>query len=171
MRIWNVAGTQIDIQNLMNCEAQAQVEHLAYYKFNQGFNVSTNSSETAATDSSANVNTGTLNGFALTGGTSNWISGSPIVTGSTCATLEISNFDISSSFKIYPNPVKSTVNIDLSSVDNSSVDVYDIDGRKILTQKLSNSSNTINIDNLSSGMYLFKVTSDQGTATSKVVKN
>ena len=86
-------------------------------------------------------------------------------------TLETFNFDISSNFKIYPNPVKSTVNIDLSSVDNSSIDVYDINGRKILTQKLSNSSNTINIDNLSSGMYLFKVTSDQGTATSKVVKN
>lgn len=86
-------------------------------------------------------------------------------------TLETSNFDISSNFKIYPNPATSTITIDLSSVDNSSVDVYDFDGRKILTQKLSNSSNTINIDNLSSGMYLFKVTSDQGTATSKVVKN
>ena len=89
----------------------------------------------------------------------------------TNVTLETSNFDISSNFKIYPNPATSTITIDLSSVDNSSVDVYDIDGRKILTQKLSNSSNTINIDNLSSGMYLFKVTSDQGTATSKVVKN
>jgi hypothetical protein len=89
----------------------------------------------------------------------------------TNVTLETSNFDISSNFKIYPNPATSTITIDLSSVDNPSVDVYDIDGRKILTQKLSNSSNTINIDNLSSGLYLFKVTSDQGTATSKVVKN
>ncbi len=86
-------------------------------------------------------------------------------------TLETSNFDISSSFKIYPNPAVNAITIDLYSIDNSSVDIYDINGRKMFTQKLSDSSNTINIDHLASGMYLIKVTSEQGTATSKVVKN
>ena len=78
---------------------------------------------------------------------------------------------ISSSFKIYPNPAVNAITIDLYSIDNSSVDIYDINGRKMFTQKLSDSSNTINIDHLASGMYLIKVTSEQGTATSKVVKN
>ena len=32
------------------------------------------------------------------------------------------------------------------------------------------SSNNVNIENLAAGVYMFKVTSNQGTATSKVIK-
>lgn len=89
----------------------------------------------------------------------------------TNAALVAANFDYSSNVKIYPNPAKNIITIDLLSIDNSGVEVFDINGRKLFEQNLSNNSNTINIDHLDSGMYLFKVNSDRGTAISKVVKN
>jgi hypothetical protein len=89
----------------------------------------------------------------------------------TFTTLGTSSFDISATFKIYPNPATNLVNIDFQDVEDAAVTVSDINGRVLFTQKLNNTSNTINIDNLSSGMYLFKVNSDKGSATSKIVKN
>lgn len=89
----------------------------------------------------------------------------------TVGTLSTNDFEISSRLKVYPNPATNNVTIDLKELDNSSLEVLDINGRLLFTQKLSNTSNSINIDNLSSGMYLFKVNSNQGSATSKVIKN
>jgi uncharacterized delta-60 repeat protein len=84
--------------------------------------------------------------------------------------LQTESFDISSKFSLYPNPAQNIVNIDLQELDNASVAVYDINGRQLFTQKLNTTTNAINIENLASGVYLFKVSSSQGTATTKVVK-
>lgn len=174
IRIWNRILTMAEIQNNMNCELSTpatQTGLVGYYKFNQGLNGADNTGITSLTDSSAMANNGTLVNFALTGATSNWLSGSVIVTGNTCSPLlSTTDFDISSNIKIYPNPATTTVTIDLLSLDHSNVEVFDSNGRKILTQQLNDNSNNINIGNLSSGMYLFKVNSDKGSAVSKVVK-
>lgn len=84
--------------------------------------------------------------------------------------LGINDFELNSKIKMYPNPATSNVIIDFQDLENANLEVSDINGRKLFTQKLSKNSNTINIDNLSSGMYLFKVNSNQGIQTSKVMK-
>lgn len=174
VRIWNRILTMAEIQSNMNCELStpaAQTGLVRYYKFNQGVNQADNTGITSLTDSSVMASNGTLLNFALTGATSNWLSGSVIVTGNMCSPfLSTTDFDISSNIKIYPNPAAATVTIDLLSLDHSNVEVFDSNGRKILTQQLNDNSNNINIGNLSSGMYLFKVNSDKGSAISKVVK-
>jgi hypothetical protein len=174
VRIWNRALPLPEIQNNMNCELvtpTTQTGLVVYYQFNQGFDAVDNTSTTSLTDASVNGNNGTLNNFTLTSATSNWLAGSAITTGNTCTVfLSTSNFDISSNFKIYPNPTTNNVTIDLISIDNSSVEVYDINGRKLFTQKLYNNSNNVNIDNLAVGVYMFKVISAQGSATSKIIK-
>uniref|UniRef100_UPI00404A14A4 leucine-rich repeat protein n=3 Tax=Flavobacterium sp. TaxID=239 RepID=UPI00404A14A4 len=85
VRIWNTAKTASQINNAKNCELQGDETGLvAYYKFNQGFNNSNNGSETSLIDATANGNNGTLNsGFALSGTTSNFVSGSVVTAGST----------------------------------------------------------------------------------------
>ncbi len=172
VRVWDRVLTVAEIQNNMNCELATPIIQpglVAYYQFNQGLDSTNNTGVTSLTDSSVTLSNGTLVNFTLTGATSNWLSGSIITTGNTC-TLSTTDFDVSSNFKIYPNPAKSTITIDLLSIDNSNIEVFDINGRKVLSQKLNANSNNINIDNLSSGVYLFKVNSDQGSAISKVVK-
>ena len=82
VRIWNRVLPQCEIQNNMNGELPSgQVGLVAYYKFNQGVASGNNVAITTLTDSSGNTNTGTLNGFALTGATSNWVSPGGVVTG------------------------------------------------------------------------------------------
>jgi BspA type Leucine rich repeat region (6 copies)/Secretion system C-terminal sorting domain/SprB repeat/Ig-like domain CHU_C associated len=89
----------------------------------------------------------------------------------TVTTLSNKGFELNSNFKISPNPATSSVSIETQKLDNASVEVTDINGRQLFTQKLNNVSNNINIGNLSSGTYFFKVTAKQGSAISKVVKN
>ncbi|MEO8515804.1 MAG: LamG-like jellyroll fold domain-containing protein [Flavobacterium sp.] len=175
VRIWNRILPIVEIQNNMNCELSTpttQIGLLTYYQFNQGVDGTNNTAVTSLTDSSVMGNNGTLINFSLTSTTSNWLSGSIITTGNTCTPfLSTVGFDNNSNFKIYPNPATNTINIDLLSIDNSNIEVYDMNGKKIFTQELNYNSNKINIDKLSSGIYLFKVNSDKGSATSKVFKS
>lgn len=85
-------------------------------------------------------------------------------------TLGASNFEIANNFKIYPNPCYSNLTIDLQNLENSKVEVSDMNGRQLFFQKLNTTSNNINVEKLASGVYVFKVTSDRGSATSKVIK-
>jgi len=86
VRIWDVARTQTEIASTMNNEFCAAPSALkAYYRFNQGTAGGTNTTVTSATDD-AGTNNGTLTGFALTGTTSNWVTGvniSPVTLAST----------------------------------------------------------------------------------------
>ena len=174
LRIWNRALPLAEIQNNMNCELSstpAQTGLIAYYKFNQGINAANNSSITTLTDSSGNNHTGNLNVFALNGSLSNWLSGSTIVTGTTCATLSNNSFSINSKLKIYPNPTQNDVTIQFDALTNPKLQVLDINGRILMNQELNNTSNTINTSNLPTGLYLFKVSSNEGSSVSKVIKN
>lgn len=89
----------------------------------------------------------------------------------TSASLSVDNF-VSNKFSISPNPVKSMLSI--SNAENIKVDailIVDVNGRIIKEVKYSNVSN-INMDlsELSSGMYIMNINSDQGIATKKIVK-
>ncbi|WP_274475831.1 LamG-like jellyroll fold domain-containing protein [Mangrovimonas aestuarii] len=76
VRIWNVARTETELQADMNSELCASPAGLvAYYKLNEGTVDSDNAGVLIANDA-AGTNNGTLNGFALTtGSTSNWTNG------------------------------------------------------------------------------------------------
>ena len=174
VRIWNKVLTATDIMNHMNCELQSTETGLvAYYKFNQGSNGADNTSVTTVADSSGNANNGALTNFARTGTTSNFLSGSPITTGNTCTTLTLSNsnFEIANNIKMYPNPTNNIVTVDVNNLTNAKLQVLDITGKILRNQVLNTSSNTVDVQQLPSGMYLFKVSSNEGTATSKIVKN
>lgn len=79
VRIWNRALLACEITNQRNCELPSgQTGLVAYYKFNQ-------STGTSLPDASSNNNTGTLNGFALSGETSNWVTLGGVTSGVSCA--------------------------------------------------------------------------------------
>ncbi|HYV90827.1 MAG TPA: LamG-like jellyroll fold domain-containing protein [Chitinophagales bacterium] len=83
VRIWNVARTQSEIQTDLLGPVCGNITGLvAYYPFNQGIAGGTNTGVTTADDVSVNNNDGTLTNFALTGATSNWVTGVPGLTDS-----------------------------------------------------------------------------------------
>lgn len=171
VRVWNKVLNATDILNTMNCELQATETGLvAYYKFNQGNDSVNNSTVNSLLDSSSNANNGTLTGFALTGTTSNWRSGSTITTGNACATLGNSDFENVTSITIYPNPSTGIFNI--VSQQNASVEIYDLLGKLVYNQSLVSGTNSIDISNFNSGVYLLKATDANGnTETHKLIKN
>lgn len=74
VRVWNVARTQTEIQNNMNVELSSGTGLIAAYHFNQGVAGGNNAGVTTLIDATGSYN-GTLNNFALSGSTSNWVSG------------------------------------------------------------------------------------------------
>lgn len=82
VRIWNVARTASQIISSMNDEfCSIPTGLVAYYKLNNGTASGTNTGITTAIDEVAG-NNGTLTNFALSGATSNWVSGASLSAGS-----------------------------------------------------------------------------------------
>ncbi|WP_417608189.1 LamG-like jellyroll fold domain-containing protein [Owenweeksia hongkongensis] len=76
VRVWDVARslTQINLDTATEfCTPQAGL--VAYHRFNSGTAGGTNTTITTSIDDSGLNNDGTLQGFALTGNTSNWVTG------------------------------------------------------------------------------------------------
>jgi hypothetical protein len=82
-RIWNRSLCAAEIQHNMSGEIASNANGLvAYYKFNQGYGSANNTTITTLADSTSNAFNGTLNNFALTGATSNFVQPGAVTTGS-----------------------------------------------------------------------------------------
>ena len=170
VRIWNKALTASDITNTMNCELQnTETGLVAYYKFNQGTDAADNTAITTLTDASGNANNGTLVNFTKTGTTSNFLAGSPIVTGTNCAVLSNESFEVANNIKIYPNPSNGIFAIETQ--EDSTVEVFDMIGKKVYSNKVYVGSSTIDLSNYTNGIYLLTVTNQKGNLnTFKLIK-
>lgn len=75
--------------------------------------------------------------------------------------------------KVYPNPAKGVVNIDLAAdtFGESTFVMYDVQGRQVISKKSSNAIEVLNIENLSEGIYMLTIENDLGKTTRKVVVN
>jgi concanavalin A-like lectin/glucanase superfamily protein/type IX secretion system substrate protein len=89
VRIWSSVRTQCQINNSMNCELATtdRAGLFAYYKFNEGVAGGSNSTITTLDDSSGNAYNGTLNAFALTGTSGNWVAPGGVTTGVSCGPI------------------------------------------------------------------------------------
>lgn len=76
------------------------------------------------------------------------------------------------SFKLYPNPVSQTLNFKGLNLDTVAMDIIDIQGRTLSTNSYKRSdSNTLDVSNLSSGLYHLVITDDQNnTSVRKFIK-
>ncbi|MBC7721114.1 MAG: cadherin-like beta sandwich domain-containing protein, partial [Pedobacter sp.] len=89
VRLWNTQRTQSQVQTNMNNELVGNESGLvAYYKLNQAIAGGTNTGWSIAFNAVSNTNNGTLNTFALSGATSNWVTGTvPSLAATADATL------------------------------------------------------------------------------------
>ena len=86
--------------------------------------------------------------------------------GDTCQ-LGVSESELNSSIKLYPNPASSFLNIESSLLPVSKVEFYSVLGKKIMETP---NIEAINIQNLSSGIYMVKLYTENGaSATKKLV--
>ncbi|MBC3845433.1 T9SS type A sorting domain-containing protein [Winogradskyella echinorum] len=82
-------------------------------------------------------------------------------------TLSTNQFD-NNKFSLYPNPTNSGfVNIISSNNEVMNVQVFDILGKQVKNEVLSN--NTLNVSDLNSGIYIVKITQNNASITKKLV--
>ncbi|MGJ8593416.1 MAG: endonuclease [Aquaticitalea sp.] len=87
----------------------------------------------------------------------------------TCySNLGVEDFNFSN-VKMFPNPAKDNY-VTIESNETISAEVFDILGKKVLAQTVSQNQKQINISTLSKGMYLVKLKSDRGSITKKLIK-
>lgn len=83
--------------------------------------------------------------------------------------LATENF-FTSNFAVYPNPANDVVNI--SAKNNTMVveamQITDMNGR--IVKEVKGMTNQINVNELNAGVYFLKVTTAQGTGTTKIIK-
>lgn len=86
------------------------------------------------------------------------------------STLATTTFD-ASAMSVFPIPAKNSITIKTKEGYTAvSAEVYDLNGRKVLSSKIEN--DTLNIQSLNEGTYLLKVVDTHGnTASQKIIKN
>ena len=73
--------------------------------------------------------------------------------------------------KFYPNPVNNYLNIKIKDIlKNSKFSIFQINGKTIKTGSLKTNLNTINLEELSKGVYFLKIEKDDLTRTIKIIK-
>lgn len=80
--------------------------------------------------------------------------------------LEVS--DTSESIVVYPNPVQSELTV-INAAD-SIIYIYDENGQLLLQQSLLNNTETINLNNLSNGVFFSQIKGNQKNTVKKIVK-
>jgi len=81
--------------------------------------------------------------------------------------LSISDI-IEEQLKIYPNPVSNILSIDSEIIPINKVEIYSVLGKKV--KEVNSDFNSIRTNNLSNGVYIFKIYSENGIATKKLIK-
>jgi len=69
---------------------------------------------------------------------------------------------------VYPNPANN--NITIESLQKSTIEILNIQGQTILQQKIQQGKTDIDISSLAKGIYILRVTSNDKTALTRIIK-
>lgn len=84
-------------------------------------------------------------------------------------TLSSSSFSQIEGLKMYPNPTKNNLFIETSLNSDINVSIVNMIGKEVVNTKVIN--NTVNVSNLTSGIYIVKITEEGKTSTKKLIVN
>lgn len=84
--------------------------------------------------------------------------------------LKVNDF-LTSKFSVYPNPVNNVINFsnDVNALIDT-IDLTDLNGRVIKTVKVDSTQGQISVSDLSAGIYMMRISTDQGMAVKKIIK-
>ena len=89
--------------------------------------------------------------------------------GSSCGSLSIVDESLDTQIVMYPNPVNNKLFIKSQSEDLIKVEIYSVFGN--LVKSTTKNLNEINVEDLSSGLYLIKIFTLEGSVLKKLIKN
>ena len=75
------------------------------------------------------------------------------------------------SFEMYPNPVSDVLNIQLpTGTDEAEVGVYDYTGRLVSIKTISSNDSTLDVQNISKGIYIIRVATNSKIGVQRFIK-
>jgi uncharacterized delta-60 repeat protein len=81
--------------------------------------------------------------------------------------LSTTSFDAANAFVIYPNPVQNVLHLQSNNFTSiKAVKIYDLQGKVVLQE----TNDTLNVSNLSKGLYIVKISTEEGEVTKKFIK-
>lgn len=87
------------------------------------------------------------------------------------STVEKVNRTNLNEISIYPNPCTMTLNIIMpQNAESSTIEIYAMDGQKIMTEQTNQAAYKINVNSLTKGTYMLRVLSSEKTFTTKFVR-
>jgi len=86
-------------------------------------------------------------------------------------TLGVEEFNPLSAVKIYPNPVMSTLNIEYPLIEDMTVILFSIDGKKLIEKAISKKLTKIDISKFSKGVYLIQLSQGSNNFSQQIVIN
>jgi len=85
-------------------------------------------------------------------------------------TLSFDNF-LTDGFKLYPNPFQNTIQFQfIDDFDNLQVALFDILGKRLITKQITQNYPLIDVNNLSKGIYVLRVTQNEKSRSFKMIK-
>ena len=83
--------------------------------------------------------------------------------------LSSESFETTTKLTVYPNPSNSIFNIDIDA--NANIELFDITGKKLISQKIVFGTTELDLSNYNTGIYLLKVTNENNQSkTVKLIK-
>jgi hypothetical protein len=156
----SVSDTFGDINIDGNGEAWEYLDGWAYRNDNTGPEGTTFTS-TNWTYSGAN---------ALDGESDNASATTPFPIGTYSNTTASTSNNTITGFNAYPNPVKgNSLTVTTSSTEAKTVNIFNVLGRKVFSQRFSSMNKTMDISGISSGVYIMKVSEGNNIATKKLI--
>ncbi len=80
-----------------------------------------------------------------------------LLTSNGCTSMNVDDIQAVQAISIYPNPISEYFMITSPHTDIDYVELFDISGKLVQTQKLQNINNVINIQKLPSGVYFLRI--------------
>lgn len=77
-----------------------------------------------------------------------------------CAGVEEN--ELANRFSVYPNPASDIINVITTLNDQTFINMYDMTGRQVLSESISQAQNQFSITGLSNGMYLYRIQDANG---------
>lgn len=84
----------------------------------------------------------------------------------------IDDVNLDNAVLLFPNPATSYIEIRLqnNALNNATMEIYDVYGRKVATQTMNNNSLQVNISDYSAGMYLVRIFNENGVVVKNFIK-
>ena len=112
----------------------------------------------------------TFGGTGQLDGATNSESTSPFPIGTYSNTTASTNDNSIAGFSAYPNPVKgNNLTVTTSSRDLKTVNIYNVLGKKVFSQRFSSMNKTMNVSEIASGVYIMKVYEGNNITTKKLI--